>query len=116
MPRNKVFSKGLVVGIILLFIGAGVYPAIAVKLNTSINAVQDEKSNVNAKIIEQLSDLPCNCEKNNKTNSTLQPPAELCEFLRKLGVFFYNHHLMQLAGVILLIMWFLCQTPLSQNI
>jgi hypothetical protein len=49
MPRNKVFSKGLVVGIILLFIGAGVYPAIAVKLNTSINAVQDEKSNVNAK-------------------------------------------------------------------
>jgi hypothetical protein len=114
--KTDYVKKGLVVGIIFLFIGAGVYPAIAVKLNTSINTVQDEKSNVDAKKIEQLSDLPCNCKKNNKTNSTLQPPAELCEFLRKLGVFFYNHHLMQLAGVILLIMWFLCQTPLSQNI
>lgn len=75
---DRLVRKGLTIGIIILFIGAGVYPAIAVKLNTSINAAQDEKSNANAKKIEQLSDLPCDCEKNYKTD---WPPQRLCERL-----------------------------------
>ena len=76
---DRLVRKGLVLGIIFLFIGAGVYPAIAVKLNTTINTVQDEKSNVNAKKIEQLSDLPCNCKKNITTS--LYGPPEICYIL-----------------------------------
>ena len=76
---DRLVRKGLVVGIIFLFIGAGVYPAIAVKLNTSINTVQDEKSNVDAKKIEQLLGLPCNCKKDNITS--LYGPPKICEFL-----------------------------------
>ena len=104
---DRLVRKGLVVGIVVLFIGAGVYPAIAVKLNTTINTVQDEKSNVNAKKIEQLSDLPCNCKNNNKTDWTLLPPSfpVLCEFLGKLAVLFYNIHMEDLADVIAVIMW-----------
>ena len=82
--KTDYVKKGLAIGIIVLFIGAGVYPAIAVKLNTSINTVQDEKSNVNAKKIERLSDLPCNCEKDNITS--WKPPF-ICIFLFILGYY-----------------------------
>jgi len=39
MPNNRLWKKGLVVGIIVLFIGVGVYPAIAVKINTSTDII-----------------------------------------------------------------------------
>ena len=43
--KTDYVKKGLAVGIILLFIGAGVYPAIAVKLNTSLTNTIDKVEN-----------------------------------------------------------------------
>jgi hypothetical protein len=43
-------KKGLVIGIIFLFIGVGVYPAIAVKLNTSSTNTIDKVENKNISI------------------------------------------------------------------
>ena len=87
---DRLVRKSLVVGIIFLFIGVGVYPAIAVKLNTSINTVQDEKSNVDAKIIEQLPDLPCDCEKNITTS--WHPPV-ICTSLFMLYMWAVRWHI-----------------------
>ena len=41
--QNNLLKKGLVVGILVLFIGVGVYPAIAVNPVTSTNITQDEE-------------------------------------------------------------------------
>ena len=43
--KKDYVKKGLAIGIILLFIGAGVYPAIAVKLNTSSTNTIDKVEN-----------------------------------------------------------------------
>ena len=88
--KTDYVKKGLVIGIIFLFIGAGVYPAIAVNLNTSINTVQDEKSNANAKKIEQLSDLPCDCEKN--ITASWHPPV-ICASLFMLYMWAFRWHI-----------------------
>ncbi len=37
MPNNKIWKKGLVVGIIVLFIGVGVQPAFAVESKSSVD-------------------------------------------------------------------------------
>jgi hypothetical protein len=105
---DRLLRKELVLGIIFLFIGAGVYPAIAVKLNTSINTVQDEKSNVDAKKIEQLSDLPCNCKKNNKTDGY---PERLCEFLFFVAYFFWMSHIPPPIFIYYLMKLFNCPIP-----
>jgi hypothetical protein len=112
---DKFVRKGLVIGIIFLFIGAGVYPAIAVKLNTSTNTVQDEKSSVNAKKIEKPLDLPCNCEKDNTTGWY---PEKLCVSLFYLFIFLWGANLDPFAGLIYYIMELLnCPLePLFQNI
>jgi len=41
--KKNMLKKTLVVGIIFLFIGVGVYPAVAVKLNTPINIIQGKE-------------------------------------------------------------------------
>ena len=46
---NMLFRKGLVLGIIVLFVGVGVQPVLS---QNTVNNIYKEK----------ISDLPCNCE------------------------------------------------------
>ncbi len=40
MPNNRLWIKGLIIGIVVLFIGISIYPAFALKINTSANIKQ----------------------------------------------------------------------------
>ncbi len=66
--KNNMFRKGLVLGIIILFIGVAFQPSVAtVQRNKEIiTAVIENKDTLN-ELIEQLSDLPCDCENDDTT-------------------------------------------------
>ncbi len=66
--KKGLFRKGLVLGIIILFIDVAVQPSVAtVQRNKEIiTAVIENKDTLN-ELIEQLSDLPCDCENDDTT-------------------------------------------------
>ena len=52
--RNDWFRKGLVVGIIVLFIGVGIHPAVAVNPNKTTNILQEEEDNNQEEVIRNI--------------------------------------------------------------
>ena len=65
---NRLVWKGLVFCIIILFIGVAVQPSVStVQRNKEIiTAVIENKDTLN-ELIEQLSDVPCDCENDDTT-------------------------------------------------
>ena len=75
--NDRMFRNALAVGIILLFIGVAVQPGIAtVQPEQRIPAIIRNKDTLN-RLIESLSDLPCDCE-NDNTNSWFPGNILLC--------------------------------------
>lgn len=66
--NNRLFRKGLVLGIIILFIGVAVQPSVATEQRNKeiISAVIENKDTID-ELIEQLSDMPCDCENDDIT-------------------------------------------------
>ncbi len=67
MSNNMIFRKGLVVGIIFLFIGVGIQPVFAIESKTSV---------VNDESVED-----CNCE-------TDPPFPKICEKIDEILIYF----------------------------
>lgn len=66
--KNNMFRNGFVLGISILFISVAFQPSVAtVQRNKEIiTAVIENKDTLN-ELIEQLSDLPCDCENDDTT-------------------------------------------------
>jgi len=65
--KKRIVWKGLVIGIIILFIGVAVQPSVAtIQPNKEKTAVIENKDTPN-ELIEQLSDMPCDCENDDTT-------------------------------------------------
>jgi len=112
---DKIFSKGLAITTILLFLGLAIQPSIAVQPNTSDSdddcdicpAIETISKIIDEEKYQELYDKVFRLKEVEKKINT-DPPPKLCDFLEQLiTIIFIPCYLLSLIGSIFIIWIFL---------